>query len=147
MPSTSGSSETSGGTDAEVADAEDGPGLRSAASEGPGSDRCPPYHHRVRVAALAAERGALDERVNALTAEMEALEAEVEALEAEVESKERQRQQVIDSYETIVEDRPEADRASESESAASTESSGWRPLAAVASGIERAVARLRRSDE
>jgi len=147
MPSTSGSSETSGGTDVETADSEDGPRLRVTASPDSASDGRPDYHHRVRVAALAAEREALDEQVDALRAEMEELEAEVEALERAVESKERQRQQVIDNYETIVANRLEADREPESESETAAESTGWEPLAAVASRIERAVARLRRSDE
>ena len=87
MPSTSGSSETSGGTDVETADSEDGPRLRVTASVDSASDRPPGYHHRVRVAALAAEREALDEQVDELRAEMEALEAEVEALERTVASR------------------------------------------------------------
>jgi len=147
MPSTSGSSETSGGTDVETADSEDGPRLRVTASAGSASDRRPGYHHRVRVAALAAEREALDEQVDELRAEMEALEAEVEALERTVESKDRQRQQMIDNYETIVANRSEPDRESESESATGAESTGRGPLAAVASRIERVIARLRRSGE
>lgn len=146
MPSTSGPSETSGGTDVETTGAEDGPRLRVTASMGSASGRRPVYHHRVRVAALTAEREALDEQVDALRAEMEALEAEVEALERTVESKERQRQQVIDNYETIVENRTEADCEPESEPGAA-ESTERGPLAAVASRIERVMARLRRSDE
>lgn len=149
MPSTSGASETSGGTDVEGFDPEDGRQPRASASAGARSesDPRPGYHHRVRIAALAAEREALDEQVEALTAEMEALEAEVEALERAVESEERQRQQVIDSYETIVADRSEPGRSPDTESAASAEPAGRRPLAAVASRVRRAVSWLRRSNE
>ncbi|WP_144799678.1 hypothetical protein [Halorubrum depositum] len=149
MPSTSGSSETSGGIDVETADPEDGRQRRPSATAGvrPDSDPRSDYHHRVRIAALAAEREVLDERVTALTDEMEALEAEVEALERAVESEERQRQQVIDSYETIVRERSEADRESGAEAPAEREATDRGPLAAVASRIGRAVARLRRSDD
>ncbi|WP_239638873.1 MULTISPECIES: hypothetical protein [Halorubrum] len=72
------------------------------------------------------------------------LEAEVEALEAEVASKERQRQQVIDNYESIVSARRSPDSPSETDSSQSTASDGWRPFAAVASRIGRLTAWLRR---
>ncbi|WP_245851655.1 hypothetical protein [Halorubrum persicum] len=52
---------------------------------------------------------------------------------------------MIDTYETIVEERSETEHASESD--ASNESKGWRPLGAVASWVERAAARLRRPNE
>ncbi|WP_144924232.1 hypothetical protein [Halorubrum salsamenti] len=135
MSSTSGSHETLDGTDVEAVDSIDGPRLRATWSAGarPKSDRRAGYHDRVRVAALAAE--------------VEALEAEVEALERIVESKEQQRQQMIDNYEAIVAARSETDDAPDPDTTASNETTGWRPLAAVASGIKRAVARLRRSKE
>ena len=154
MPSASGSLD-SGGIDVETVDSIDGPRLRSGASVSVSSesDRRPGYHRRVRVAAL--------------TAKVEELEAEVDALERAVESEERRRQQVIDSYEAIVAARSEADRApsaetdrapsaeaaasaetaTAAETAASAETAGWRPLDAVASGLERVAAWLRRSNE
>ncbi|EMA61354.1 hypothetical protein [Halorubrum lipolyticum] len=135
MSSTTGSHDTLDGTDGGAVDSVDGPWLRSTASAGtrPKSERYPGCHHRVRVAAL--------------TAEVEALEAEVEALEQIVESKERQRQQLIDNYETIVAARSEADDAADAESDASDETERWRLRAAVASRLERAAAWVRRSDE
>jgi len=140
MPSASGSLD-SGGIDVETVDSIDGPRLQSGASVSvrSESDRRLGYHRRVRVAAL--------------TAKVEELEAEVDALERAVESEERRRQQVIDSYEAIVAARSETDRASDAEgaavaeTAASAETAGWRPLDAVASGLERLAARLRRSNE
>lgn len=156
MPSTSGCHETHDGIDVEAVDSVDGPWLRSSASAGARSkgDRRPVNHQRVRVAALTAEvelldaeRELLDEQVGALTAEVEELEAEVEALERAVESTERQRQQVIDNYEAIVAARSETDGAPDAESAASAETARWRPLAAIASNLERLAARLRRSNE
>ena len=84
--------------------------------------------------------------MDALTDETAALEAEVEALERTVESKERQRQQVIDSYETIVRERSETERGSES-AATSEGATEQGPLAAVASRLGRVIARVRRSKE
>lgn len=135
MSSTSGPHETLDGIDVEAVDSIDGPWLRStaAASAQSKGGRLSGYHPRVRVAAL--------------TAEVEALEAEVEALEQIVETKEQQRQQVIDNYETIVAARSEADSEPATESAASGEAERWRPLSAVASGLERAAAWLRRANE
>ncbi|EMA71406.1 hypothetical protein C462_07582 [Halorubrum distributum JCM 13916] len=93
---------------------------------------------------LPAERvRALTEEVAALEAEVEALEAEVEALEAEVEWKERQRQQVIDNYKSIVAAQRDPDRSSETSAAASATSDGRGLLAAVASRTGRLAAWLR----
>ena len=139
MPSGSGSLDA-GGIDVEAVDSIDGPRLQSGGSVSvrSESDRPPDYHRRVRVAAL--------------TSKVQDLEAEVDALERAVESEERRRQQVIDSYEAVVAARPETDRAPDAESAApaetatAAETAEWRPLDAVASGLERLAARLRRSN-
>lgn len=164
MPSASGSLD-SGSIDVEAVDSIDGSQLRPTASAGArldaggrlGGDR------RVRDDALAADRdlsaadrdlSAVDpdlppdrdlpaERVRALTEEVAALEAEVEALEAEVEWKERQRQQVIDNYESIVAAQRDPDRSSETSAAASATSDGRGLLAAVASRTGRLAAWLR----
>ncbi|EMA61838.1 hypothetical protein [Halorubrum kocurii] len=135
MSSTFGPRETLGGNDVEAVDSIDCPWLRSTASAETraGRNRLPGYHHRVRVAVLAAE--------------VEALEAEVEALEQIVESKEQERQQMIDNYEAIVAARSEAEPDPDAESPAADETAGWRPLGAVASALERVAARLRRPNE
>ena len=151
MPSASGSLD-SGSIDVEAVDSIDGPQLRPTASAGARSDAGARHggDRRIRDDALAAEgdllaveRDLLNERVRALTEEVEALEAEVEALEAEVESKERQRQQVIDNYESIVAARRAPDRSSETAAAASAPSDGRGPLAAVATAVRRVAAWLR----
>ncbi|ELZ37055.1 hypothetical protein [Halorubrum tebenquichense] len=141
-----------GGTDAEAADSADGPRRRSAsaiasagsrASDpartvglGRDRDRRPGYHDRVRVAALAAE-------VERLEAERDRLADRVAALERAVESEAQRRQQVIDNYERVVAARSESDAASDASRTASTRP---RPLAAVAAGMERVAAWLRRAD-
>jgi predicted RNase H-like nuclease (RuvC/YqgF family) len=156
MPSTSDSLETPDGIDVEAVDSVDGPRLRSIASASarPNDGPRPGYHHRVRVAALAAEvelleaeRERLDEQVDALAAEVEELESEVETLEQTVESEEQQRQQVINSYETIVRERSEAHRRREADSTASAETENEGPLDAVASRLKRVVGLVRRSNE
>ncbi|MFW6000011.1 MAG: hypothetical protein ACOCPY_01005 [Halorubrum sp.] len=133
-------------------DSIDGPQLRPTASAGDGSNAGarPRGDGRVREDPLTAERDLpvverdlLDERVRALTDEVEALEAEVEALEATVEAKERQRQQMIDNYESIVAARRAPDRSAETDTATSVTSDGDGPLAAAASRIRRATAWLR----
>ncbi|WP_297888954.1 hypothetical protein [uncultured Halorubrum sp.] len=134
-----------GGIDVEAVDSIDGPRLRPTASA---SDR-PSPGGRPEAARGDADVYATDvdpsaERVRALEAEVAALEAEVAALEAEVESKERQRQQVIDTYESIVEADRVTDPAPESTPDDSAETAGWQPLAAVASRVRRVAARLRR---
>ncbi|MGM0447321.1 MAG: hypothetical protein ACQERM_03590 [Methanobacteriota archaeon] len=144
MPSTSGSLD-SGSIDVEAVDSIDGPQLRSTASAGarsnadgrPGGDQC------VRDDARAADRDLPAERVRALADEVAALEAEVEALEAKVESKERQRQQVIDNYESIVAARRSPDRSAESSPIVSATDDGRGFLSAVASVVERLAAWLR----
>jgi hypothetical protein len=151
MPSASGSLD-SGSIDVEAVDSIDGPQLRPTASAGARSDAGARHggDRRIRDDALAAEgdllaveRDLLNERVRALTEEVAALEAEVGALEAEVESKERQRQQVIDNYESIVAARRAPDRSSETDAAASAPSDGRGPLAAVATAVRRVAAWLR----
>ncbi|ELZ58967.1 hypothetical protein C467_04595 [Halorubrum hochstenium ATCC 700873] len=139
-----------GGTDAEAADSADGPRRRSASPIAPagsrasdpartvgvGRDRRPGYHDRVRVAALAAE-------VERLEAERDRLADRVAALERAVESEAQRRQQVIDNYERVVAARSESDPASDAPRTASTRPC---PLAAVAAGMERVAAWLRRAD-
>ncbi|WP_092920826.1 hypothetical protein [Halorubrum sodomense] len=163
MPSASGSLD-SGSLDVEAVDSIDGPRLRPTASAGARSNAGGrPGDRRVRDDALAAERdlsaaerdlSAAErdlppdrdlpaERVRALTDEVAALEAEVEALERVVESKERQRQQVIDNYESIVAARRAPDRSSETDAAASEPSDGRGLLATVASGVGRVAGWLR----
>ncbi|WP_424014230.1 hypothetical protein ACOZ35_14545 [Halorubrum xinjiangense] len=157
MPSASGSLD-SGSIDVEAVDSIDGSQLRPTASAGARSDAGGRLggDRRVRDDALAADRdlSAVDpdlpsdrdlpaERVRALTEEVAALEAEVEALEAEVEWKERQRQQVIDNYESIVAAQRDPDRSSETSAAASATSDGRGLLAAVASRTGRLAAWLR----
>ncbi|VTT87222.1 hypothetical protein DM2_3260 [Halorubrum sp. DM2] len=148
MPSEPDTPDAPGGTDVETADSADESRRRSTASVGSqvsdsgqtvgvgrlDDDRRPGYHDRVRVAALAAE-------VERLEAERDRLADRVTALERAVESEAQRRQQVIDNYERVVADRSEPDAASDANGAASTG-----PLAAVASGIERVAAWLRRAD-
>ena len=149
MPSQPDSLDAPGGTDAETMDSTDGPRRRSTALAGSRAsdpartvgvgrdhDRRPGYHDRVRVAALAAE-------VERLEAERDRLAGRVAALERAVESEAQRRQQVIDNYERIVADRSEPDATTGPTRTAST---GLRPLAAVASGIERVAAWLRSAD-
>jgi len=149
MPSQPDSLDAPGGTDAETTDSADGPRRRSTALAGSRTsdpartigvsrdyDRRPGYHDRVRVAVLAAE-------VERLEAERDRLAGRVAALERAVESEAQRRQQVIDNYERIVADRSESDATTGPTQTAST---GPRPLAAVASGIERVAAWLRRAD-
>jgi hypothetical protein len=145
MPSTSGSLDPSG-IDVEAVDSIDGPRLRPTASADDRSndEGRAAADRRVRDDALAADRDLREERVRRLADEVAALEAEVAALEAEVESKERQRQQVIDTYESIVAAQRTPDRSSESTPDASTEADRWRPLAAFASRVGRVAAWLRR---
>ena len=173
MPSRPGTADTLDGIAVEAVDSVDGPRARSTASDSPSpagtsrpvrvtlppgvghrdGDRRPGYHHRVRVAALAAERellaaerDLLDDRVDALTAEVASLEAEVDALERAVESKERRRQQVIADYERVVSAKSASPPSpSESDSTASSRT-GWAPVDAVVSRVERAAAWLRRSE-
>ena len=75
---------------------------------------------RVRIATLQAQvsrleeqREALRERVGDLEAEVESLEAEREMLETTLEQERKQRQQVIDTYERILEGRAERHRDGE----------------------------------
>ena len=174
MPSRPRTADALDGIDVEAVDSLDGPRPRSTASDSPsvaGPDRSVPvvlpagvghrdggrrpgYHHRVRVAALAAERellaaerDLLDDRVDALTAEVASLEAEVDALERAVESKERRRQQVITDYERVVTAKSASTPSSSEADATASSRTGWRPLDAITSGIERAAAWLRRSDD
>lgn len=168
MPSRPGTADTLDGIDVEAVNSVDGPRPRSTASDGPvlaGSGRpvrvrLPPgvghrpgYHHRVRVAALAAERDLLaaerdllDDRVDALAAEVASLEAEVDALERAVESKERRRQQVIADYERVVAARSASTPAPSETGPTASSRTGWRPFDAVVSRIERAAAWLRGSN-
>ena len=127
-----------GGIDVEAVDSIDGPRLRPTASA---SDR-PSPGGRPEAARGDADVYATD--VDPSAERVRALEAEVAALEAEVESKERQRQQVIDTYESIVEADRVTDPAPESTPDDSAETAGWQPLAAVASRVRRVAARLRR---
>jgi len=148
MPSASGSLD-SGSIDVEAVDSIDGPRLRPTASAGDGSNADGRRDADRRVDALRAERDLLAERVRRLTDEVAALEAEVEALEAAVESKERQRQQVIDNYESIVREgsapfeAPGEDRCAEADADATAGASGG-PLRAVAA---RLAGLVRRADE
>ena len=162
MPSASGSLDP-GSIDVEAVDSIDGPRLRPTLSAGvrPTPHDRPGPDHRVRINALAAERDLiaaererLDERVQSLAAEVSALEAEIEALEAEIEAEERQRQQVIDNYESIVRGRSDGDPdsstgdATDSSERDATDSSqtGWTPLGPVASRVKRAAGWLRSSN-
>ena len=164
MPSPSGSLD-SGSVDVEAVDSIDGPQLRSTASADarsnadgrPGGARCVRDDARAADRDLSAaedgpsaverdlppDRGSPAERVRALSDEVAALEAKVEALEAKVESKERQRQQVIDNYESIVAARRSPDRSAESSPIVSATDDGRGSLSAVASVVERLAAWLR----
>ena len=152
MPSPPGTADALDGIAVEAVDSVDGPRDRSTASDSPSpagagrpvrvtlpagvghrdGDRRPGYHHRVRVAALAAE--------------VASLEAEVDALERAVESKERRRQQVIADYERVVTAKSASTPSSSEADATASSRTGWRPLDAIVSRIERAAAWLRRSD-
>ncbi|GAA0546914.1 hypothetical protein GCM10008994_22230 [Halorubrum ejinorense] len=167
MPSRPRTAGTLDGIDVEAVDSVDGPRPPSTASDSPppagagrpvsvalsagvgrrDAGRRPGYHHRVRVAALAAERDLLDDRVDALAAEVASLEAEVEALERAVESKERRRKQVITDYERVVTAKSASTPASSESDAAASSRTGWDPVDAVVSRVERAVAWLRRSGD
>ncbi|WP_096393948.1 hypothetical protein [Halorubrum trapanicum] len=144
MPSAPGSPDP-GSIDVEAVDSIDGPRLRSTASadDSPSTADRPAADRRVRGDASETERDLPEDRVERLADEVAALEAEVAALEAEVESKERQRQQVIDNYESIVAARRAPDRPSETDAAAPEPSDGRGLLAAVASGVGRVAGRLR----
>ena len=147
MPSTSGSLDP-GGIDVEAVDSIDGPPPRPTASadDRSNADDRPAADRRVRDDAPAADRDLPEERVRRLADEVAALEAEVAALEAEIESKERQRQQVIDTYESIVRERSAGaelsgeDPTAETEAAA-TENANGGLLAAVRSRLARLVGR------
>jgi predicted RNase H-like nuclease (RuvC/YqgF family) len=147
MPSASGSLDP-GGIDVEAVDSIDGPPPRPTASadDRSNADDRPAPDRRVRDDAPAAERDLPEDRVERLADEVAALEAEVAALEAEIESKERQRQQVIDNYESIVAAQRTSDRSSESTPDTSTEADGRRPLAALASRVGQLTAWLRRRE-
>ena len=174
MPSQSGASETLSGIDVEAVDSVDEPRRGSTAVDRPSTasarrivgvvlpagvgyrdgDRRPGYHHRVRAAALAAERERLatereqlDDRVDALTAEVASLEAEVDALERAVESEERRRKQVITDYERLVSAKSESTPSSTEADSTASSRTGWWPLDAVASRLKRTAAWLRRADE
>ncbi|RLM71541.1 hypothetical protein DVK05_00470 [Halorubrum sp. Atlit-8R] len=152
MPSASGSLDP-GGTDGEAVDSIDGPRLRPAASADDRStdDERPVPDRPGRDGARAAECDPPADRVERLADEVAALEAEVAALEAEIESKERQRQQVIDTYESIVAAQrtsgrsagPTHNASTEPTPDPSTESDGRRPLAELASRLGRVATWLR----
>ncbi|WP_017342280.1 hypothetical protein [Halorubrum sp. T3] len=144
MPSAPGSPDP-GSIDVEAVDSIDGPRFRPTASadDSPNAGDRSAADRRAHRDASAAERDLPEDRVERLADEVATLEAEVAALEAEVESKERQRQQVIDNYESIVTARRAPDRSSETDAAPSEPSDGRGPLAAVASGIGRIAGWLR----
>ena len=148
MPSASGSLDP-GSIDVEAVDSIDGPPPRSTASadDRSNADDRPAADRRVRDDVPAAERDLPEERVRLLADEVASLEAEVAALEAEVESKERQRQQVIDNYESIVAAQRTSDRSSEPTPDASASTGRWRPFAALASRVGRVAAWLRERRE
>jgi predicted RNase H-like nuclease (RuvC/YqgF family) len=147
MPSASGSLDP-GSIDVEAVDSIDGPPPRPTASadDRSNADDRPAADRRVRDHAPAADRDIPENRVERLADEVAALEAEVAALEAEIESKERQRQQVIDNYESIVRKRSASPERSEEDSTAETEAAATEHangglLAAVGSRLARLVGR------
>ncbi|QKG92216.1 hypothetical protein HPS36_04930 [Halorubrum salinarum] len=144
MPSASGTLDPDG-TDGEAVDSIDGPRLRPVASADDRStgDGRPVPDRRGRDEARAAERDLPADRVERLADEVAALEAEVEALEAELASKERERQQVIDTYESIVAAQRTPTESTEPTPDLSTGSDGRRPLAALASRLGRVATWLR----
>ncbi|TKX44727.1 MULTISPECIES: hypothetical protein [unclassified Halorubrum] len=144
MPSASGSLDP-GGIDVEAVDSIDGPPPRPAASADDRStdDERPVPDRPGRDGARAAERDPPADRVERLADEVAALEAEVAALEAEIASKERQRQQVIDTYESIVAAQRTPTESTEPTPTESTGSDGQRPLAALASRLGRVATWLR----
>lgn len=170
MPSASGSLD-SGGIDVEAVDSIDGSRLQSGASVGVRSEngRRPGYHRRVRVAALTAKVEELEAEVDALERAVESEERPrqqvIDSYEAIVAARSEagrtpDAEDAVSAEGTAAAEAAasaetaspagaaaSAETSSPAEAAASAETAGWRPLDAVASGLERLAARLRRSNE